>query len=56
MSDFKLLSTAELVTMCKEFVARKPATEPDPLHEAWSSELKLTPRMVQDILDANTEV
>jgi hypothetical protein len=56
MSDFKLLSTAELVTMCKEFVARKPQAEPDLDHEGWTGELKLTPRMVQDILDANTEV
>ena len=56
MSDFKLLSTAELVTMCKEFVARKPQTEPDPDHEGWTGELVITPRMVQDILDANTEI
>ena len=56
MSDFKLLSTAELVTMCKEFVARKPQTEPDPDHEGWNSELVITPRMVRDILAANEEI
>jgi hypothetical protein len=56
MSDFKLLSTAELVTMCKEFVARKPQTEPDADHEGWDGNLVITPRMVQDILDANTEI
>ena len=56
MSDFKLLSTAELVTMCKEFVARKPQPEPDPLHEGWTGELVITPRMVADILDANNEI
>jgi hypothetical protein len=56
MSDFKLLSTAELVTMCKDFVARKTPSEPDPLHEGWDGNLVITPRMVQDILDANTEV
>jgi hypothetical protein len=56
MSDFKLLSTAELVALCKDLVTRRPQTEPDPDHEAWTSELKLTPRMVQDILDANSEI
>jgi hypothetical protein len=56
MSDFKLLSTAELVTMCRDLVTRKPQAEPDPLHEAWDGVLVITPRMVQDILDANTEV
>ena len=56
MSDFKLLSTAELVTMCRDLVTRRPQAEPDPDHEGWTGELKLTPRMVQDILDANTEV
>lgn len=56
MSDFKLFRPDELVAMCREYMARKPVTEPDPDHEAWNSELVLTPRMVQDILDANTEV
>ena len=56
MSDFKLLSTAELVTMCKDFVARKPQTEPDPLHEGWDGNLVITPRMVADILEANNEI
>ena len=36
-------------------MARTPAVEPDPLHEAWNSELVLTPRMVGDILAANQE-
>lgn len=56
MSDFKLLSTAELVTMCKEFVARKTPTEPDPDHEGWRGELVITPKMVADILAANNEL
>lgn len=56
MSDFKLLSTAELVTMCKEFVVRKPQAEPDADHEGWSGELVITPRMVRDILAANEEI
>lgn len=56
MSDFKLFSPDELVTMCREFMAKKPVTEPDALHEAWNSELVLTPRMVSDILAANEEV
>jgi hypothetical protein len=56
MSDFKLLSTAELVTMCRDLVTRKPQSEPDPDHEGWTGELVITPRMVQDILAANTEV
>ena len=56
MSDFKLFSPDELVTMCREFMARKPVTEPDPLHEGWTGELVITPRMVNDILDANNEI
>lgn len=56
MSDFKLFSPDELVTMCREFMAKKPVTEPDPLHEGWDSDLVLTPKMVQDILAANEEV
>jgi len=54
MADFKLLSPDEIVALCRNFMAEKP--QPDPDHEAWKSELKLTPRMVADILDANTEV
>lgn len=54
MADFKLLSTEEIVALCRNF--RKERPEPDPDHEAWKSELKLTPRMVADILDANNEV
>ena len=59
MSDFKLLSSDELVAMCKNFMAKKPAepqAEPDPEHEGWRGELVLTPRMVADILAANNEV
>ena len=56
MSDFKLLSTDELASLVRGFISKKPVTEPDPMHEAWNSELKLTPRMVQDILDANNEI
>lgn len=56
MSDFKLLSSDELVAMCKNFMAKKPVTEPDPLHEGWNSELVITPRMVQDIIEANNEI
>jgi len=55
MTDSKLLSPGELVAMCKSFMAAKPVTEPDPDHEGWNSELRLTPRMVEQILLANTE-
>jgi hypothetical protein len=55
MTDSKLLSPGELVAMCKSFMARTPAAEPDPDHEGWNSELRLTPRMVEQILLANTE-
>jgi len=56
MTDSKLLSPGELVAMCRSFMARTPATEPDPLHEGWNGELVITPRMVADILDANNEI
>jgi hypothetical protein len=56
MTDSKLLSPGELVAMCKSFMARTPTTEPDPLHEGWTSELVITPRMVNDILEANNEI
>ena len=56
MSNFRLFSTDELVAMCRDFVAQKSVTEPDPLHEAWDSQLVITPRMVNDILDANNEI
>jgi len=58
MSDRKLLSSDELVAMCKNFITAKktPPAEPDPDHEGWNSELELTPRMVADILAANNEV
>ena len=56
MTDSKLLSPGELVAMCKSFMARTPATEPDPLHEGWNSELVITPRMVNDIIEANNEI
>lgn len=56
MTDSKLLSPGELVAMCKSFMARTPAVEPDPDHEGWNSELVLTPRMVRDILEANNEI
>ena len=55
MSDFKLLSTDELASLVRGFISKKPVTEPDPMHEAWSSELRLTPRMVADIIAANEE-
>ena len=55
MSDFKLFRPDELVAMCREYMVKKPVAEPDPMHEAWSSDLKLTPRMVADILAANQE-
>jgi len=43
--------------MCKSFMtAKKPVSEPDPLHEGWNAELVLTPRMVSDILEANNEI
>jgi hypothetical protein len=48
-----MLSADQLVEMCRNFMAEKP--QPDPDHEAWRAELTLTPRMVADILDANTE-
>ena len=58
MADFKLLSSDEIVALCKSFMAekRKQDATPDPDHEGWKSELKLTPRMVADILAANNEV
>jgi hypothetical protein len=57
MTDSKLLSPSELVAMCKSFMtAKKPVSEPDPLHEGWDSVLVLTPRMVADILEANNEI
>lgn len=57
MTDSKLLSAGELVAMCKSFMtAKKPVSEPDPLHEGWNAELVLTPRMVSDILEANNEI
>jgi hypothetical protein len=56
MSDSKLFRPEELIQMCRDFMVKKPATEPDADHEAWTGELRLTPRMVQDILDANTEI
>jgi len=42
--------------MCKSFMAAKPVSEPDPLHEGWRAELVITPRMVADILAANEEI
>jgi hypothetical protein len=56
MSNFRLFSTDELVAMCRDFVAQKPVTEPDPMHEGWDSQLVITPRMVNDILEANNEI
>jgi hypothetical protein len=58
MSDFKLLSSDQLIKMCREFMIKKPQdnTDPDPDHEGWTAELRLTPRMVSDILDANQEI
>jgi|APGre2960657373_1045057.scaffolds.fasta_scaffold419395_2 hypothetical protein len=55
MSDFKLLSTDELASLVRGFISKKPVTEPDPMHEAWTGELRLTPRMVADIIAANEE-
>ena len=56
MSDSKLFRPEELIQMCRDFMVKKPATEPDPLHEGWDSQLVLTPRMVADILAANNEI
>ena len=56
MTDFKLLSSDQLIQMCRDFMAPKPSSEPDPMHEGWNSELVLTPRMVSDILEANNEI
>jgi len=56
MTDSKLLSPGELVAMCKSFMARTPAVEPDPMHEGWDSQLVITPRMVNDIIEANNEI
>ena len=58
MSDFKLLSSDQLIKMCREFMIKKPSEgiDPDPDHEGWTAELRLTPRMVADILDANQEI
>jgi hypothetical protein len=53
MPDFKMLSADEIIAMCKNFMAEKPPADPD--HEGWKSELTLTPRMVEQILLANTE-
>lgn len=55
MTDRKLLSPGELVAMCRDFMTRTPADQPDPDHEGWNSQLVLTPRMVEQILLANTE-
>ena len=56
MTDSKIFSTDQLIQMCRDFMAPKPTTEPDPMHEGWNSELVLTPRMVRDILEANNEI
>ena len=56
MDDFKLLSSNQLIKMCREFMIKKPQDIPDPDHEGWTAELRLTPRMVADILDANQEI
>lgn len=56
MTDSKLFRPEELIQMCRDFMAPKPTTEPDPMHEGWNSELVLTPRMVSDILEANNEI
>ena len=53
MPDFKMLTADQLVEMCRNFIADRP--QPDPDHEGWNSELTLTPRMVEQILLANTE-
>ena len=58
MTNFKLLTSDEIVALCKSFMAEKRKQDqlPDPDHEGWNSELKLTPRMVGDILAANNEI
>ena len=56
MSDSKLFRPEELIQMCRDFMVKKPATEPDPLHEGWTSELVITPRMVVDIIEANNQI
>lgn len=56
MTDSKLFRPEELIQMCRDFMAPRPSTEPDPDHEGWTSELVITPRMVADILAANNEI
>ena len=56
MTDSKIFRPEELIQMCRDFMAPKPSTEPDALHEGWDSQLVLTPRMVADILAANNEI
>ena len=53
MNDFKLLSSNDLIAMCRNYMSEQ--TDLDPDHEGWSSELRLTPRMVEQILLANSE-
>jgi hypothetical protein len=56
MSDFKLPSKSELLSMCRELAKSKSEPDADADHEAWNRQLVITPRMVRDILAANEEL
>ena len=60
MTATKPFANNPLVQLCRDFMrADNTATvspDLDPDHEGWTGELKLTPRMVEQILLANTEI
>ena len=53
MVDLGQLTSEEIVALCQQHQAL--VNPPDPDHEGWQRDLVITPRIVEQILLANTE-